>query len=90
MFYFGAGVFVEDNRNYIETIRAVFYIIGCEEIAGGAEQSGFLGLCYRIFGRGEIGVGFCSYLDEYNGAIGVDHDQVDFTGPAGEVASKLF
>ena len=41
VFYFGAGGFVEDNRNYIEAKGAIVYIIGCEKIAGGSEQFGF-------------------------------------------------
>ncbi len=86
----GFGGFVEDNRNDIEAKGAAFYIICCEEIAGGAEQSGFFGFCDRIFGRGEIGAGFCSYLDEDNSAVGIDHDQVKLAGFAGEVAGEGF
>lgn len=78
--YFWAGGFVEDNRNNIEAIRAVVDIICCEKIACGAEQPGFLGGCDRIFGGSEIGVGFCSYFDEDNRAIGVDHDEVELSG----------
>ena len=90
MFYIGAGGFVEDNRNNIKAIRAVVDIICCEKMAGGAEQPGFLGGCDRVFGGSEIGVGSCSYLDEDNRAIGVDHDQVKFAGFAGEIAGEGF
>ena len=90
MVYFGFGRFVEDNRNDIEAEGAVFYIICCEEITGGAEQSGFLGLCDRIFGRGEIGAGLCSHLDEDNCSVGTDHDKVKLASLAGEVAGEGF
>ena len=90
MVYFGFGGFVEGNRNDIETEGAVLDIISCEEIAGGSEQSGFLGLCDRIFGRGEIGAGFCSYLDEDNSAVGINHDEVKLAGLAGEVTGEGF
>jgi len=90
VFYFWFGVFVEDNRNDVEAKGAVFYIISCEEIAGGSEQSGFFGSGDGIFGGGEIGVGFCSYLDEYNRGVSIDHDQVEFAGFAGEVACEGF
>ena len=37
--YFGAGGLGEDYRNDVEAVRAVFYVICCEEIAGGPGQS---------------------------------------------------
>ena len=90
VFYIGAGGFIKDNRNNIEAIRAVVDIIGCEKIAGGADQPGFLGGCDRVFGGSKIGVGFCSYLDEDNRAIGVDHDEVKLACLAGKVAGEGF
>ena len=90
MIYFWAGGFVEDNRNNIEAIRAVVDIICCEKIAGGSEQPGFLGGCDRVFGGSEIGVGSCSYLDEYNRGVSIDHDEVELAGLAGEIACEDF
>lgn len=86
MFYIGAGVFVEDNRNNIEAKGAVLDIVCSEEIASGAEQSCFLGGGDRVFGGSKIGGGLCSYLDEDNRAVGIDHDEVKLACFTGEVA----
>jgi hypothetical protein len=87
-FWFGG--FIEGNRNDIEAEGAVLDTISGEEIAGGAEQPCFLGLCYRILGSGVIRAGLCSYLDEDNGAVGINHDQVKLAGLTGKVAGEGF
>ena len=62
----------------------------CEKITGGPYQSGFLGTCDGRFGRAESFVGPGSDLDKYDGPVGIDHNQVDFAGLAGEVAREGF
>lgn len=46
--------------------------------------------CDGGFGFGEIFVGPCFYLDENDGAIGVNHDKVELAGFAGEVSYEYF
>ena len=90
MSYLGAAGWRQHYRNNIKAKGAVFYIVGCKKILSGPEQSGFLGRCDGRFGwpKGFIGSG--SDLDKDDGAVGINHNQVDFAGLAGEVASEFF
>ncbi len=64
--------------------------MGCKKITSGPYQSGFLGGCDRRFGRAESFVRSGSDLDEDDGPVGINHNQVDFAGLAGEVACEGF
>ena len=90
MFYLWAAGSVEDYRNNIKAKGAIFYILGCKKILSCPEQPGFLGRCDGRFdwSKGFIGPG--SDLNKDDGLVGIDHNQVDFAGPAVEVASEFF
>ena len=90
MFYLCRAGLAEHYRNNIKTKGAVLDIVGCEKIASSPKQSGFFSGCDRRFGWCETFIGSGSDLDKDNGPIGIDHNKVDFTGLAGEVASELF
>ena len=81
--------FAQHYCNNVEAKRAVLYILGCKKIAGGPEHSDFLGRRDGRLGWAKTFVRPGLYLDENNSAVGIDHNQVDFAGLAGKVASEL-
>ena len=85
----GAGS-AEHYRNNIKTKGSVLYLVSCEKIACGPEQSGFFSWRDDGLSRPEIFIGPTFYLDEDNRAVAINHNQIDFAGLAGEVASELF
>jgi len=90
MSYLYGAFLAEDYCNHVEAKRAVLNVVGCKKIAGGLEQSGFLGRRDGGFNRAESFVRLGSDLDKYDGAVGSYHNQVDFAGLAGEVAREGF
>ncbi len=88
--YLWVAGFAQDNRNDIKTKRTVPDIICFEEITGGTVQSFLFGICNRSFRCAKGNVCPCSYLDEDDRAVSVDHNNVDFAGPAEEVARECF
>ena len=54
------------------------------------EHSGFFGFSYGRLGRAEILVRPGLYLDKDKCPVAVDHNQIDFSGLAGEIASERF
>ena len=80
----------QDDGDNVKAARAIFYVVGGEEVTGAADESDFLGGRDGVFGRSKGGIGFGPDLDEDYGAIGIDHDQVDFAGLAGKVAGEGF
>ena len=89
MCYLLGPVFAKDYGKNIESERSILYIVGRKKITGGPEESIFLCRCYNRFGRGKGFIGSGLYLDKNNRAVGIDHNEVDFTGFAGEVSGKL-
>ena len=79
----------ENYRNDVKAVRSAVYIVGCEEIAGGPGQFGFLGRRNSRFNRLETLAGPGLYLDKNDGSIGSDHNKVDFTGLTGEIAGQF-
>lgn len=90
MFYCWLAGLAKHYRNDIEAKRAVLYIVGCEKKACGPKQSGFFGGRDDGFSRCEVFIGPRFYLDENDRAVGVNHNQIDFAGFAGEVAGEGF
>ena len=78
----------QDDGDDIESAGAVFDVVGGEEVAGGAAQSGFFGGGDGFLWRSEAFIGSGSNLGEDDGVVGINHNEVDFTGLAGEVASE--
>ena len=78
-------------KHYGDDIKAkgpVFYIMSGEKIPCGPELFGSLGMCDGGFGRAKGLIGFGPDLDKDYGAIGVNHNEVDFAGFAGEVGGE--
>jgi hypothetical protein len=90
MSYLRAAGSVENYRNYIEAKGAVIYIVGCKKILSSPEQPGFFRMCDGRFGWSKGFIGSGSDLNKNQGAVGINHNQVDFAGLAGEVASEFF
>jgi len=86
--YFGGAFWGEDYGDDVESEGAVGYVVGGEEGLGGPEQFGFFGIGDRLFGWAEGLVGASSDLDKYDGRVGINHNEVDFAGDAGEVAGE--
>jgi hypothetical protein len=90
MFQFRSAFSAENYCNNIETKGTIFNIIGGEKIPSGSEQSLSLGVRNRRFGRPKRFIGPGPHLDECDGPIRGDHNEVDFTGFAGEIAGERF
>ncbi len=77
------------NEGYdIEAVGAGVDVVGGEEVAGGFDQAGSFGVGYGGFGGCEIFAGAGFNLDEYEGSVGVDHNEVNFAGFAGEISCE--
>ena len=81
---------VENYCNNIKAKGAVLYIVGCKKILSSPEQPGFFRMCDGRFGWSKGFIGSGSDLNKDDGAVGINHNQVDFAGLAGEVASEFF
>ncbi len=78
----------EDDYDYVEAEWAVVYFVGGEEVSGGSGESGLFREGNRRFGGGEILACASADLDEDYGAVGVDHNKVDFTCGAGVISGE--
>jgi hypothetical protein len=90
MSYLRRAFFAQYDCHHVEATRAVFDIIGGKKIACRPEHSGFLGFGDGRLGRAEILVRSGLYLDKDKRPVAIDHNQIDFTGLAGEVAGERF
>jgi len=90
MSYLWVAGLAEDYCNNIEAEGSVLDVVSCQKVAGGSCQFGFFGSGDDGFGGREAFIGSGLYLNKDNRAIGVDHNEVEFTGFAGEVAGELF
>jgi hypothetical protein len=79
----------KDYCNNIKPKGAIFYIMNCEKIAGGSQQLLFFGIRNRLFGRAKTFICFCPHLDKDNAPIGIDHNKVNFTTPAGKATGEF-
>lgn len=82
--------FGQDDGDDVEAKGAVVDFVACEKVAGGAVHSGLLVKRDGRLGRAEIFAGPGLDLDEDERPIGVDHNPVDLTGFAVEIARKRF
>jgi hypothetical protein len=90
MSYLRGSFLAQHYRNNIEAAGPVLYFTGCEEITGSYFEFIFFIESDNRFDGFEIFAGPGFYLDENDGAIGIDHDEVDFAGFTGEVAGEFF
>jgi len=90
MFYLCRAGLAEHYCDNIEAKRTVHYIVGCEKIASCPVHFVFFTGRDNRFCWCEAFIRSGFYLDEDNGPVSIDHDKVDFTGLAGEVASEFF
>ncbi len=74
----------------VKATGSILNVMCCQKIACGCGQFAFLGgrdnRFYRV--EGFVGPGFD--LDKNKSAVGIDHNQIYFAGPAGIVAGELF
>jgi len=90
MSYLGTAFIIQYDCYHVESKGPVLDIIGGKKIAYRPEHSGFLCRGYRRLGWAEVLVRPGLYLDKDERAVAVDHNQVDFPAPAGEVAGERF
>ena len=90
MFYLCRPGLAEHYCNNIKTKGAVLDFVDCEKITSSPKQSGFFSRCNRRFGRPKTFIRSGFDLDKDDSPVGIDHNKVDFSGFAGEVASELF
>jgi len=90
MSYLLRAFFAEHNCYYVKTKRPVLDIVGGKKVACRPEHSGFFGFGDSRLGWAEILVRPGLYLDKDKRPVAVDHNQVNFAGLAGEVASECF
>jgi len=90
MSYLWAAFFTQHDCHHIEAAGAILDIVGGKKIAGRPEHSGFFGFGDGRLGRAEILVCPGLYLDKDKRTVAIDHNQIDFAGLAGEVASERF
>jgi len=88
--YFCGAFWRQDYGYDVEAEGALGYVVGSEKIAGGPEQFAFFGIGDGPFGRAEDFIGPGPDLDKDEAGVGIDHNQVDFAGAAGEVADECF
>lgn len=89
MCYLLAAGLAEHYCNNVKAERSVLNVVCGKKITGGPEESVFFGGGEYRFGRGKGFIGSGLYLDKDYGAVGIDHNEVDFTGFAGEVSGEF-
>jgi len=89
MSYLRSAGLAEHDCHHVKAERAVLYIMRGQKITSGPQQPHFFGMGNGIFGRAKTFVSFGPDLDKNDGAVGIDHDQVDFASLAGKIASEL-
>jgi hypothetical protein len=80
----------QDYCNNVEAKGSIINLVRFEKKTGGSEQSCFLGRCDGGLDGTESFVCPGSDLDKDEGPVGINHNQVDFTGLAGEVSGEGF
>ncbi len=90
MSYLRGDFFAQYDCHYVEAISAVLDVVGGKKVACRPEHSGFFGFGDGRLGRAEILIRPCLYLDKDKRPVAIDHNQIDFAGLAGEVASERF
>ena len=86
----GSAFAAEDYGDNIEAAGTICYFIGHKKVTCRFSQFSFFILRDDRLDRLKIFVCPGFYLDENNGPAAVDHNQVDFAGPAGVIISKFF
>jgi hypothetical protein len=90
MSYLFRAFFAQHYCYYVKTKGPVLDVVGSKKKACRPEHSGFLGFGDSRLGRAEILTCSGLYFDKDKRPVTIDHNQVDFAGLAGEVASECF
>ena len=90
MFDLGRAFGGQHDRYDVESERPVFYIVGSDKVPRCFGELFSLGMSNGLLGRAKPFVRSRLDLDEYQAQIGIHHDQIDFTGIAGEIAGERF
>jgi len=86
----GRAFFSQNDRYHVESVGAIFYLVGGQKVPGRTDHPGPLGAGDGRFGRAKVLVRPGFDLDKDERAVAIDHDQVDFARFAEEVASEGF
>ena len=90
MSYLRGAFFAQYDCHHVEAIRAVLDLVGGKKVTCRPEHSGFFGFGDSRLGRAEILIRPGLDLDKDKRPVAIDHNQVNFAGLAGEVASECF
>jgi hypothetical protein len=82
--------FIEDDCDDVEAEGAVVDFVFGEEKSGGFFHTGFFGEGNYVFCVGEVLVFAGFDFDKNYCAVGVGHNEVDFTLAAAEIAVEVF
>lgn len=74
--------------NNVKAVGAIFDVVASEEVACGFEYFVLLVSCNEGFCGSEGVICSCFYLNENNGSVLVDHNEVNFAGFAGVISCK--
>lgn len=86
----GRAFFSQYDRDYVESVRAIFYLMGGQKIPGRTDYSGPLSAGDGRFRRAEVFVRSRLDLNKDQCAVAIDHDQVDFARLAEEIPCEGF
>jgi len=90
MSYLWTVLFTQHYYDYIEAKWPPVDIIACQKISSGPYHSCFLWACDSRLRWTEILVRSGLHLDKNDASIVIDHNQINFTALAGEIASEYF
>jgi len=83
----GRAFLSQNDRDDVESVGAIFYLVGSQKMPGRTDHPGPLGAGDGRFGRAEVLVGPGLDLDKDQRAVAIDHDQVELAHLA-EVISR--
>ena len=90
MSYLPGSFFAEHDCYYVEAKGPVLNVVCGKKITSCAEHSNLFGFGDGRLGRAEILARPCLYFDKDKRPVTIDHNQVNFAGLAGKVASECF
>ena len=84
-----SGAFWRQHYCYdVEPEGAVLYFVGGKEVLSGSGELVSLGMCNRLLGRAENLIRSRFDLYEDKGRIIIDHNEIDLSAVAGEIAGE--
>jgi len=90
MSYLFGAFFAQHDCYNVEATGTVLDVVGGKKVACRSEHSVFFGFGDGRLGRAEILIRPGLHFDKDKRPVAVDHNQIDFAGLAGEIASERF